>query len=91
MEQNDIRPHIAAVARPGDVVLIGFEHLMSDDELGALKEQFRELVDLGVRVGVFEGVTSMVVFRGDNAHRVEETHPKALRETLEGYEVPGER
>lgn len=60
----DVRPHIAAVARPGDTVLIGFAHALTDEDIEALDESFRPLVDQGIKVGYMDQVTSMVVFKG---------------------------
>jgi hypothetical protein len=61
----DIRPHISAVARPGDTVLIGFAHELSDEEVEAMDEHFRPLLDQGIKVGFLDQVTSMVVVKGE--------------------------
>jgi len=61
----DIRPHIAAVARPGDTVLIGFAHSLTDEDIDALEESFRPLIEQGIKVGFMDQVTSVVVFRPD--------------------------
>lgn len=61
----DIRPHIAAVATPGDTVLIGFAHELSDEEVEAMDEHFRPLLDQGIKVGFLDQVTSMVVVKGE--------------------------
>lgn len=68
----DIHPQIAAVARPGDTVLIGFADQLTDEDIEALDESFRPLMDQGIKVGFMDQVTSMVVFRPDNAHEVKE-------------------
>lgn len=60
----DIRPHIAAVARPGDTVLIGFAHNLTDAEIEAIDESFRPLIERGIKVGFLDQVTSMVVVKG---------------------------
>lgn len=55
--------HIAAIARPGDTVLIGFAHELTAEDIEALDESFRPLAELGLKVGFTDNVTSMVVFR----------------------------
>jgi len=65
----DVRPHIAAVARPGDTVLIGFAHSLTDEEIEALDESFRPIMDRGIKIGFMDQVTSMVVVLGDEADR----------------------
>lgn len=60
----DVRPHIAAVARPGDTVLIGFAHALTDEDVEALNESFQPLIDEGIKVGYMDQVTSMVVVKG---------------------------
>lgn len=57
--------YLAAVARPGDTVLIGFAHSLSDEDIDALDESFRPLIEQGIKVGFMDQVTSMVVFRPD--------------------------
>ncbi len=59
----DIRPHIVALARPGDTVLIGFAHSLTDDDIEAMDESFRPIIDAGIKIGFLDQVTSMVVFR----------------------------
>lgn len=61
----DVRPHIAAVARPGDTVLIGFAHELDDAEIAAIDENFRPLAEQGIKIGFLDQVTSMVVVRGE--------------------------
>lgn len=61
----DVRPHIVAVARPGDTVLIGFAHALTDEDIEALNESFQPLIDEGrIKVGYMDQVTSMVVVKG---------------------------
>lgn len=62
----DVRPHIAAVARPGDTVLIGFAHSLTDEDIEAMDRSFRVLADQGIKIGYLDQVTSMVVVRGDS-------------------------
>lgn len=54
---------LAAVARPGDTLLVGFAHNLTDEDIEALDESFRPLIDQGIKVGFMDQVTSMVVFR----------------------------
>lgn len=61
----DVRPHIAAVASPGDTVLIGFAHSLTDEDIEAMEENFRPLIDQGIKVGFLDQVTSMVVVKGE--------------------------
>lgn len=62
----DIRPHIAAVAQPGDTVLIGFNRTLSDEELAELHEAFEGFFDTTrIHIAFVEQVASMVVVKGD--------------------------
>lgn len=79
--------HIAAVARPGDTVLIGFAHNLTDEEIEAIDENFRPLIEQGIKIGYLDQVTSMAVVKGGDVSGA----PPRRRETLEGYEVEGER
>lgn len=54
---------IAAVARPGDTVLIGFSRDLTDEDIEVLGELFRPLIGQGIKVGYVDQVTSMVVVR----------------------------
>lgn len=56
----------AAVARPGDVVLIGFARPLTDQEIEWMKEDFRPITDLGVMIGFADSVNSMVVISGED-------------------------
>lgn len=58
---------IAAIARPGDTVLIGFEQQLDAEDIEALDESFEPLRRLGVEIGFTDGVTSMVVIRPGEA------------------------
>lgn len=62
----DITPQIAAVARPGDTILIAFDRTLTDDELEQLREDFTGFTDTtDVHIAFVEHVTSMVVVRPD--------------------------
>lgn len=82
---------LAAVARPGDTVLIGFAHSLTDEDIEALDESFRPLIDQGIKVGFMDNVTSMVVFRPDEEVDDDAFLPVWGAATLEGHEEPGER
>jgi len=92
----DVRPHIAAVARPGDTVLIGFAHNLTDEEIEALDESFRPLIDRGLKIGFMDQVVSMVVFRSDEGDELEDGEAaegqaerrEALRRAVEGEFSP---
>lgn len=55
----------AAIARPGDTLLVGFGHSLSDKDIEALRDSFRPLTDQGIKIGFMDQVTSMVVVRPD--------------------------
>lgn len=59
--------NLAAVARPGDTVLIGLADRMTDEELGYLVEDFKQFTETtGIHIALVEGATSMVVARPDD-------------------------
>lgn len=64
----DIRPHIAAVAQPGDTILIGFAHPLTDEDIEAMDANFGPLIrETGVKIGYLDNVTGMVVIKGEQA------------------------
>lgn len=72
----DVRPHIAAVARPGDTVLIGFNSQLDDESLSYIDEQFREWSEqTGVKVALIADIAQMVVVRAAD----DEDYPDAGR------------
>lgn len=56
--------YLAAVASPGDTVLIGFAHELTNDDIEALDEDFKPLTEQGIKIGFMDNVTSMVVVKG---------------------------
>ncbi len=61
----DVVPAIAALAEPGDTILIGFDRTLSDGELERLREDFQDFTkETGVHIGFVEHATSMVVAKG---------------------------
>lgn len=65
-EEGALPAHVAAVARPGDIVIIGFNRALSDEEVGWLTESFQPVADLGVKVGFADNVSSIVVVKGSS-------------------------
>ena len=56
--------YIAAVARPGDTVLIGFDRTLTDEEFEDLREGFGGFTaTTGVHIAFVEHAVSMVVAR----------------------------
>lgn len=63
----DATPAIAALARAGDTILIGFDRTLSDAELDQLREDFTGFTEVtGVHIAFVEHATSMVVARGSD-------------------------
>lgn len=58
---------IAAIARPGDTVLIGFAEPLDEEDIDTLDESFEPLRRTGVEIGFTDGVSSMVVIRPGEA------------------------
>jgi hypothetical protein len=80
---------VVAVAKPGDTILVGFDHRLSEEEFEEMTARLRTIGDdLGIRFGVIEGASSMIVVRSDLDVN---GAPMRRRETLESDEVPGER
>jgi hypothetical protein len=62
----DVLPVIAAAAKPGDTILIGFDRTLSDEELDSLTEGFKGFTETtGVHIAFVEHATSMVVAEAD--------------------------
>lgn len=66
---------IAAIARPGDTVLIGFVDPLDDEDIEGLDQSFEPLRRLGVQIGFTDGVTSMVVIRPGDDTEFEKEFP----------------
>lgn len=54
-----------AVARPGDVLVVGLSVSVSDDEYTLLVERFQPLMDMGIQVFLVEHCSSLVVVKGE--------------------------
>ena len=79
----------SAEAKPGDTILVGYDHRLSDEEFEEMTSRLRTIGDdLGIRFGVIEGASSVIVVRSDLDVN---GAPMRRRETLESDEVPGER
>ncbi len=64
-DDDNFLPRIAAVARPGDTIMIGFDRTLTDEELDDLREGFEGFTNTtGVHIAFVEHATSMVVARG---------------------------
>ena len=73
-----ITPQIATVARPGDTILIGFDHTLDEVELESLYESFEDFTQTtGIHIAVVERATSMVVARPDRDDEFEKEFPGA--------------
>jgi hypothetical protein len=72
----DLPLTIAAVARPGDTVLIGLADRMTDEDLGYLVEDFKEFTETtGIHIALVEGATSMVVARPEGDDEYDKEFP----------------
>lgn len=61
---TDIDPKFVAVARPGDTIMIGFDHQLTDDELTELQDAFEGFSGTtGIHIAFIENASSMVVAR----------------------------
>lgn len=56
---------LAAIARPGDTVLLTFNRPLDDAEIADLEASFAPLKDRGVEVHFTDQVSGMVVIRPD--------------------------
>jgi hypothetical protein len=54
---------LAAIARPGDTVILAFQGYLSDEDIDALTESFQHLKEKGVEIAFTDQVISMVVVR----------------------------
>jgi hypothetical protein len=62
----DVLPVIAAAAKPGDTIMIGFDRTLTDQELEDLREGFAGFTaTTGVHIAFIEHATSMVVVEAE--------------------------
>ena len=67
---------VAAVARPGDTVLIGLRDRMTDEEIGYMAEECKGFTETtGIHIALVEGATSMVVARPDTDDEYDKEFP----------------
>jgi len=66
---NDVPPlpDLAAVARPGDVIVVSYRDRLDMATLDAMRQTWSEHVELaGVKLVILEGTDNMVVVTGDD-------------------------
>jgi len=56
---------IAATARPGDTVIVGFSEQLTEAEIEAARQHFEGLAEQGITVHFACPVSEIVVVRGD--------------------------
>lgn len=61
-----MKADIAAIARPGDTVILAFHGYLTDEDIEELNESFRPLKEKGVEVAFTDQVASIVVVRPDS-------------------------
>lgn len=82
---------IAAVAKPGDTIMVGMDVVVTDQEYQLLLERYQPLLESGIRVFLVEHCTSMVVVRpeldvnGAPLKRPPETVMGAFKESVCPY------
>lgn len=54
---------VAAVARPGDTVIIGFFRPLNDEEVEWMEDSFRPLTEAGIKIAFADQVSSILVAR----------------------------
>lgn len=69
---------IAAIAQPGDTVIIAFSGQLDDADIEWLNQQFQPIIDRGVDIQYTDQVSDIVVVRPGEAAAVgfEATAPK---------------
>lgn len=56
----------AAVARPGDTIVVAFSRAISDEEYTAFAENWKPLTEQGIKVAFVDQVASMIVAKGSD-------------------------
>lgn len=66
MPEIDVKLSVdmAAVAQPGDTLVVALNRMVSDEEFETLRERFEPLKSSGIRVFLVENASSMVVVKG---------------------------
>lgn len=60
----DITPNIAAIVRPGDNLILGFNRSIAEEECAMLRDKLSTLIP-GIKIIVIDNVSSMVVHKPD--------------------------
>lgn len=61
-----LRDSVAAIARPGDIVMLAFGRELTDEDIDILTEGFRPLKERGIEVAFTDQVESITVLRPDS-------------------------
>lgn len=61
-----LRDSVAAVARPGDTVMLAFGRELTDEDIDILTEGFQSLAERGIEVAFTDQVESVAVLRADS-------------------------
>jgi len=54
----------AVAAEPGDVILIGLNTPMTEEEVAQVRADFKALTDKGIKIGLVDNASSIAVARG---------------------------
>lgn len=52
-----------AMAKPGDVLIVGLNKAISDGEFEILRERFQDLIDMGIKVFLVDNCSALTVVR----------------------------
>lgn len=74
---------LAAVAHPGDTVILTFSHMLSDEEVEQLFDHWKPLAEQGIKVAFADQVSGVVVCRGGNSDETHEPTPEEPSEPPE--------
>lgn len=56
---------LAAIAKPGDTIMVGMDIVVSDEEYQLLLERYRPLLESGIQVFLVEHCTALTVVRSE--------------------------
>lgn len=62
---EDLKTAVAATARPGDTVIVGFSEQLTEAEIEAARQHFEGLAEQGITVHFACPVSGIAVVRGD--------------------------
>lgn len=60
---TDPEKFMAAVVKPGDTLVVGFNYHLTEEDIEALTEAWAPLGGMGVKVAFADGVADMVIIR----------------------------